>query len=441
MIGMGARTGAIGLAALGASLVAAPVTSAGWSAPQDLRATGSLFYPHVAIDARGDGVVAWIAQDGRVRAALSRSGGRFGSARVIGRAGGPNLPLKDLDVAMRPDGDAIVLWAQQSARPPHFRIEAAVAAGARRFSPAALVGASTTALRAHPQLALARHGEAIAGWHRDDVGLQLAVQRGSGGFGRPQTPLILPDTDVAWAPAPDGRLHLAWTAAGPEGSYVAYASGRLGGRWSMTRPLSASGRSAPVLAAAPNDSLLAAFLVGQPGEGETVGAVEARTSAPGRTLDVPSGVQALAPEGVSARELRLAVGAHGQAAVSWRGAVFAPQHGVAAWIALRPAGGAFAPAQPLAATDALALAPAAAFDGSRTVTVATVQGDAVHHELDIRRGAPGALLPAPGVVARCTEPAPTAIEWSSASVAAAGARTVVAWSMGTGGPIRLFSYR
>ncbi|QEC50410.1 hypothetical protein FSW04_24365 [Baekduia soli] len=412
--------------------VGAPASApaATWHAPQTLTGPVSLSVPHVGLDARGDGVVAWVAGDRRIVAALRRAGGRFGAARVIARAAAHGRVLEP-QVAVSSGGDAVVAWAEEAPGRPHFRIRAALAAGARAFAAPRTIGGSTTAWRAQPRVVAAPGGGLLAGWYRDDVGLQLAARAPGRPFGTPRTTLTLPYTPVWWAIAPDGRLHLVWTADGPGGTFVATAVGRLGGRFGPIGPLSQTGGSAPVLAVSPNDTPVAAW--------REPGAVLAAAGRPGFTLLDPA--QTVSPADAAASAPQLAAGPHSAAAVGWGGAAsgWPPDRlGMPAWLATRASGAPFAAAQALTPAGAFALAPQLAFDAGGTLTAAVVWADGADRHLEIRQGAAGAPLPAAAVTAT-SRPGDLHPVWTSAAVAAAGRFTAVAWTAGGQGPVRVFT--
>jgi hypothetical protein len=90
--------------------------------------------PFLAVNARGDAVVAWTARvrrDQRVFAALARRGGRFGSVAALSRS----RPVGGPTVAIGPRGDAVVAW-------PHQRtsVHAAIAPAGRAFGGRQRVG-------------------------------------------------------------------------------------------------------------------------------------------------------------------------------------------------------------------------------------------------------------------------------------------------------------
>ena len=333
----------IAVALIGFALPA--ISRAAWSA-QTLPGSVRLAQPKVAINARGDAVIAWSSTDGRIRAALRRGDASAFARPVVIGAGERSGATTPLTVAMTAGGDAIALWAHTTTQRPRYRIEAAIARHGRPFAQAKTIAASTTALRADPRLAAGAGGTVIAGWHRDDVGLALAVRKPGHGFGRPLTPLTLPGADVKWTAAADGRVHLVWAAEGPGGTFIASSSGRLsaGSRWTPFHAISGIGRSAPMIAASASDALVAVFRVGQPDEGgpARAGEIEAATAAPGRLLGGAGGTATrIGSASQSGADITLAAGPHGSAAVGWGGSgsnwpttLTTPL----AWIATRAAG-------------------------------------------------------------------------------------------------------
>lgn len=424
---------------LAAVMVPAAARAAEWGTPQRIDGAVSLSQPVAAINARGDAVIAWSTAGGAVRATLRARTGRFGRAQTLANAG--SGAQRGVSVAVATDGTAVVNWAVTARRSPRYRIRAAVCRRAR-CSAAQTIGSSTTAVRALPVVRFGPHGDAIVLWHRDDVAAQLAVlRRGAARFGPASTLLRMPLTELAWAPMPSGRLALVWTSSGPDGPYVAFSTARVGGNLTRPRAISPSGRSAAAIAVSTNGALIAAFVRGQAGEGGAArGPVEVTTTSPGRVEFGPA--RQVSAEGVDGGPLALVAGPHGSAALGLGASPNWPDGalGTGGWadVASRGATVPFAPAHSLVDAGIWASSPAVAIDASQiVVSAAAAAGD----DIAVLRVAtnPAGTTPVASTLASAPRTHSTHIYWFTPTVAAAGSRSIVAWSRGTKGPIEVFA--
>lgn len=417
---------------VGLAFSAGDVARAAWERPVRLDGA-ALSVPAAAVNARGDAAVAWATESGAVRVALRRAGARFAAPRLLARGGSGSQ--RAVATAMAADGTAVVAWAQASRTTPRYRVLAAVCRRGR-CAAARIVGSSTTALRAQPELQVAPRGEVLLLWRRDDVPFQVARLRAHATrFGAPLTPLRLPISELAWAIAPTGRLQLVWTADGPDGQFIAHTSGRLGGRFKAVQPISPSGRRAPAIAVSPANAPMVAYAAAD--------GVDVTVSSPGfERFEAP---QRISPAGVRVLSPRIVAGVRGRALASWGGSGGGrpdPSDRVTAWswLSSRAPAAAFGMAAALTPAGVWAAAPATAIDGEGTATAAIVSTTGASARLELRRGMPGTPLPAPTLVTTAPRADDAHLAWFSAAASAAGRHTIVAWSRGLRGPIAVYSY-
>ena len=182
-----------------------------WRAPSALPGISRLgvYEPKVAMDARGEMIIAWVHdQPGRrVQAlVLGANGKPEGSTQTLSRKG----PITELQIAANANGDAVVVWREEgkNARP----IEAATRLAGRRFANA----------------------------------VTISRQK---------------DTDPTTAIDPRGDATILFTRIQPAATTVEAATRPARGRWSAAKPVAPPGRGstfAPHLAAGPRSGLLMA---------------------------------------------------------------------------------------------------------------------------------------------------------------------------------------
>lgn len=387
-----------------------------WAGPVRIGATDGS-YPHVAVRANGEAVALWTLGEKRVVAAFRRPSGDWSRARVVARAG----EIIDEQVAIDRDGSAIAVWVQQPGR-----VMASVRRPGGRFGTPVQLG--RRALRLDLPLHLAvLHGHAAVTWTQaGDVRL---AWRSRGHFQRPRR-MRTWGSDAAIALGRDGRLHVLFARARKAGytlpTSIWATSGRPGQKFTAPRRLG-SGES-PTIAVAGNGDVVAAWgawRTKDTAEPVGPGPIWAAIARPGHRFAAP---QLVTPDAPRALAPRLAAGPRGDALVTWSYAGFDfPAPEVRAWVAARPAGGAFLPAQPLSAPGVDTTTPAVAVDrhGIASVAFAT-RGDVA--ELRVARGSLGTPLPPPTVLATSSGQPDAATAWFGTDAAAADGLTVLLWS-------------
>jgi len=127
----------------------------------DLSAAPEAGTPAVAMDPAGNALAIWEGTDGthiRIKVAFRAPGGTFGAIQTLSDAGqGARSP----QIAMNPQGDAIVIWEHGDGT--NSRAQAAFRPAGGTFGPAQTIsGAGEDAFR--PGIALAGSGDALAIW-------------------------------------------------------------------------------------------------------------------------------------------------------------------------------------------------------------------------------------------------------------------------------------
>lgn len=156
-----------------------------WSEPHVLsdEHAGCAAGQHIAIDGRGDAVVAWYAQRGRsqfVESASRSANGRWTTRRVLARA-----PLigETVDVGMDARGDAMVVWCERAPKGSRSAIWTRIRPAGRDW------GNARTIPGAHcgqPSLAVDARGDALVAWP-DKRGIEAAAHPAGGSWQKPYT--------------------------------------------------------------------------------------------------------------------------------------------------------------------------------------------------------------------------------------------------------------
>jgi hypothetical protein len=156
-----------------------------WSGPRVLsdKHAGCPADQRVAIDGRGDGIVAWYAQRGSeqfVESADRSANGRWSTRRILAEA-----PLIDetVDVGMDTRGDTMVVWHEDALKGGGSAIWARVRPAGRGW------GTARTIPGAHggpPSLAIDARGDALVTWQANR-GIEAAARPAGGSWKTPYT--------------------------------------------------------------------------------------------------------------------------------------------------------------------------------------------------------------------------------------------------------------
>jgi PKD domain len=302
--------------------------------------------PDVAGDAEGDAVAVWLQSDGadyRVLAAYRPAGGSFGAPQTLSPAG---YEAREPRAAMNAAGEAVIVWSLASGLSEE--VQASTAAPGGTFgTPVALT--SFTSAASLPQIALDSHGDAIAvweGWDGANVRIEDAVRPAGGSFAEPQ--YLSPAGDNAGTPQvafdAGGDALAVWRFDGSPASTVQGAYRPAGGAFdpvqTISAPSSMPAQSPQVAFDGAGDGVVA----WQQSDGSEL-SVYSNVRAPGDTGSF--GAQTMLDPGArEAYEPRIAGDGLSATIVSWK-----TFNGIAntTEVAVRPAGGSFAPATAVSA--------------------------------------------------------------------------------------------
>lgn len=200
--------------------VAAP--GAPVEAPERIAAAGLALA--AAVNDRGDALVAWAEEDGRIKARVRSASGELGPRRDVGHFEieyfDSSAGFGEASAAIGPRGEAILCWTFDTVRgdeagEPLFQdFYAAVAAPGRSFRrPRHLERSTYTEDTSVEALALGG-GQAVVAW--GGGGTKHAIVRGRR-IGRRQV-LARRGDDLAGATGPDGSATLIWLSGAAESS-------------------------------------------------------------------------------------------------------------------------------------------------------------------------------------------------------------------------------
>ena len=342
-------------------IVQAAARAAGGSfgAPQDLSAAGQKAgFPEVAVDGQGNAIAVWSRFDGTnfiVQAAARAAGGSFGAPRDLSAAG---QKAGFSQVAVDGQGNAIAVWSRFDGT--NFIVQAAArAAGGSFGAPQDLSAAGQGAF--NPQVAVDGQGNAIAVWHRFDVGtntiVQAAARAAGGSFGAPQDLSAAGQNASFPEVAVDGQGNAiaVWRRFDGTNFIVQAAARAAGGSFGAPQDLSAAGQKAgfPEVAV---DGQGNAIAVWQRFDGTNF-IVQAAARAAGGSFGAP---QDLSAAGQTANDPQVAVDGQDNAIAVW-----SRSNGTNTIVqaAARAAGGSFGAPQDLSATGQDAHVPEVAVDG------------------------------------------------------------------------------
>ncbi len=235
-----------------------PSPSGRWSPPRALSGAGT-DQPRVAVNARGDAVVAWVRGRGIVAAVRRGPAGAWSVARV---ATGPGA-IRDLRVAIDRAGRPTALWSERAGSGHVVRVAARASARAGwALRPPRL----TTPGPVPPSVALSRAGALVA-WEED--GAMRAARTSGGTFERPAEPAG-EAADPVVALSGTGAGLAAWSAALPGGTSVTLAAGRSAqaGGWSVAEDVGIGLR--PVAALNDRGDAVLAWSLDEPGRAQGV---------------------------------------------------------------------------------------------------------------------------------------------------------------------------
>jgi hypothetical protein len=157
----------------------------------------------VAIDERGDAIVAWVATQRStmlVKAAGRGANGRWSAQAVIGRASAAAEPPGGVQVGMDARGDAIAVWIDPArALGGRRAMWARIRPVGRPWGPRKLVG--DVSYESSLSFAMDAHGDATVVWE-DNHGMEAASHPAGGGWQTPTTVSDRKSAEIAFQAAP-----------------------------------------------------------------------------------------------------------------------------------------------------------------------------------------------------------------------------------------------
>lgn len=357
-----------------------PVARAGpWTEPVVLagRLGATLLldrYPVVAVNSRGQSLVAWNADpehDRRVLVATGTRSGRFGPAVLLSRTGVVRA------AAIAGDGTAIVLWQDDGTS-----IRAAVRPPGGHFGSAQRLAGTLKGVFSVPSVAADRSGNVLVAWTRFvRVGsqhvsqVQLVSRPADGSFGAIQTLGTGDGVSCAFNARDDAVV--SWTDVVKTGGTFPVAVSRTSVAQVATRPAGGTLGAPATLSATPTFGVRAAIAdqgtvaavwerANGP-ESDPYGAIQTSTQAVGGAFETP--VDAPVDNARRAFNPSIAYGSHGEHVALWQEKTHSTQLPSAAplfW-ATRTPGAAFGPRQTLTAADATDVRLAPTGDGRALV--------------------------------------------------------------------------
>jgi PKD repeat protein len=286
-----------------------------WSSPVTISNTAEInvMDPQVALDPNGDAIVTWDGSCGCVEAAERPAGGSWSQPGDVSATG---MPVSAAPVAMDPNGAATVVWTAdngvgavtEASVQPH---------GATTWSaPVELSSADVSAENAHVEMT--PQGTSIAIWQHgsgSSATVQAAVHPAGGAWQAPQN--ISAAGELAESPQlatdAEGNTTAVWDRSDGSNTIVQAAELPSGATaWQTAANLSATGQNAtvPELAASPEGDLVAVWV--RSDGANTI--VQGAAHPAGGSWQSP---QSLSSAGQNAENPRVAVDAGGNATAVW----------------------------------------------------------------------------------------------------------------------------
>jgi PKD domain len=303
----------LGVAAL--LLAVAPAWAAPtWLAPVKLSAAGiDAEQPDVAVDAQGDALSVWVRGDVVEASSGSAAGPWQAPVTISGNTEKPSVP----QVALDSHGDAVATWLSLDAG-HEYHIQVATRSGVNgTWKASELKNVGMSAIEpGGPDVAIDPQGDAVVVWPREETFIEASSRPAGGVF---ETPEELSKTAAAQHAAKvaidsAGRATAVWEESDGK-TVIDVASKSLGGTWEPGKPLSNGAENANEPRVAVNARGDAVALWEQPNGGNEV--LEAATNPAssgkwGNPAAVTNGAIVIEPAGQE-----LAIDAQGDAVVVW----------------------------------------------------------------------------------------------------------------------------
>jgi hypothetical protein len=346
-----------------AAALAAPASAAAapaWLGSSTLFKGSRAEAPQVAMTPSGDATAVWVgAEQGEpvIEASERPAGGAWSAPQTLSD---PLADSEEPDLAVDPEGDAIVLW-QSSREASQPAIESSFRAAGGSWSGSQKISRPDTSDYA-PSVGFDSHGNAVAIWESIDgteYPIESATRPRNGGWSAvanvSDDGMVDEQPDLAVDSV--GNAVAVWRALEEGGQYIAEASARpAGGSWSGSKAISlkTTEMAAPGVAIDANGDALATYDY-KSGLNYTV-AVAERPLGSGWSMGA-----AVTPESGEFVEPEIAVGSGDAAVATWTQVLAA---GRVVEVIDRPAGGSWSAAARLTEDGRTAYGPVAAVDAA-----------------------------------------------------------------------------
>ncbi len=304
-------------------LVIAPAAQAGWLAPVAISQGGEV--PQVVLDAQGNATAVWQSWNGEdtvVESAYRPAGGGWQAPVDLSQASGEGtLVAGEHDagsprIAVDGKGDTTVVW-ERYAGTNRIIVEVAYRPAGGSWQAPVNVGEVHTEWDPAPWVAVDERGDTTVVWNDEGV-IESAYQPAGGSWG---APVAVSGADEAFVPQAavdaQGDATVVWMSYNGSRYVVQSAYRPAGGSWETPTELSEAGENGgdPEIALDSSSDTMVVW-DGHSGENGTTEVVRAAYRPAGGTWQEPADLSA-AGVLIEGNGLRVALGAHGEAIVTW----------------------------------------------------------------------------------------------------------------------------
>jgi PKD repeat protein len=304
-------------------LVIAPAAQAGWLAPVAISQGGGV--PQVVLDAQGNATAVWQSWNGEdtvVESAYRPAGGSWQTPVDLSQASGEvTLVAGEHDagsprIAVDGKGDITVVWERWGGT-NRIIIEVAYRPAGGSWQTPVNVGEVQTEWDPAPWVAVDERGDTTVVWNDEGV-IESAYQPAGGSW---EAPVAVSGADEAFVPRAavdaQGDATVVWMSYDGSRYVVQSAYRPAGGSWETPTELSEAGENGgdPEIALDSSGDTMVVW-DGHSGENGTTEVVHAAYRPAGGEWQAPADLSA-AGVLVEGNELRVALGTHGEAIVTW----------------------------------------------------------------------------------------------------------------------------
>jgi hypothetical protein len=312
--------------ALGFSVSSASAAQAGWLAPVAISQGGeNVGVPRVVLDAQGNATAVWQGWNGEdtvVESAYRPAGGSWQAPIDLSQASGEvTLVAGEHDagsprIAVDGHGDTTVVWERYGGT-NRIIIEVAYRPAGGSWQAPVNVGEVHTEWDPEPWVAVDERGDTTVVWNDAGV-IESAYQPAGGSWG---APVAVSGTDEAFVPQAavdaQGDATVVWMSYNGSKYVVQSAYRPAGGSWETPTQLSQAGENGgdPDIALDSSGDTMVVW-DGHSGENGTTEVVRAAYRPAGGEWQAPADLSAAGAR-IEGNGLRVALGAHAEAIVTW----------------------------------------------------------------------------------------------------------------------------